>query len=172
MIALKLLIIYFSIAFLKFIWNTTLYFHCDFLMRKYIDNIYVDPFKNYNILNSVKWHFKRTDTYCRTLNTQDGITEKSQDILHATKDCFLHAMGVYYYRALNSVFWIFTDFLSTKKIIFIPVKLRSNIFFSFLCSLFDWFLLYLVGLFLDTSGIGQRILDSLHAFLSVLWQHL
>ena len=48
MITLKLLIIYFSIAFLKFIWNTTLYFHCDFLMRKYIDNIYVNPFKNYN----------------------------------------------------------------------------------------------------------------------------
>ena len=158
---------YAGIALFLLLKNFIHLLHCDYLHRKFITNHQNGtPEKNYELKNSI----------ADIVNTAsvDNFYEINATILanpvyiSKIEDYILQAQAEYIYRFKHSIFWGYTNVLKKFKI-FSPVfKHTNNIFITLIICFLEMFFAYLLGLYLDTTGIGNKILSALTFWASSL----
>lgn len=155
---LKILISYMSIALVFSLVNLTRYLRCSYLKIAYnmnFDN--KESTKNINFSVSAFSLFKKAKLNMIGLNATDIMTNSiyKDEIINA----FDYSKGYFRYKSLHSVFWIFH--ILENSFLFAPTQKISNRFISVIIAVLESFAVYLLGLYLDTTGIGNKILTFL-----------
>ena len=124
------------------------------------------PNNNYIIRHSVISLLNKANTSLQNPST-DIIASKI--FIDDFNSAFFNAAGYFLHNMLHSVVWPLI--IIKKFIIFIPAAKISNQLFSLAIALIEGFAVYLLGLFLDTTGIGSRILTYLLDVATALFEH-
>lgn len=162
--------LYIGVALLKLLKNSLHEHFCAKLYVEYRLNYQTSPQKNHFLTSQVRRHFKRTDTYCKANHSQHYLSNRSSYVFSDVEECFYYALGIYKDRKRRAFLWLYDDVLSKLSVILIPQRLKENPVIALLFGLLQCFVIYLAELALDTSGIGNKILDYLYATLTELWR--
>lgn len=167
---IKFVLFYIFIALVLFVKNFIHLMHCAYIQTKFVENHNNNSsVKNYEFQNSIISLLHRAKVYVQT-----NITAKTvSDIYKACviEDYIVQAKAEYIYRCKHTIFWGYS--LIKKLKIFKPIfNHTNNIFISIICCLAEGFAAYLLGLYLDTTGIGNKILTYLTALASTLIEHI
>ena len=122
------------------------------------------PNKNYSIKFSTYRLFAKTELNFQTAQSIDIIA--NSHYRSEFNNAFEHSKGYFSDRLLHSFVWPIT-FIKKLKIFSIVQKIPNKLI-SFVIGLFEAFAIYLLGLFLDTTGIGNTILTFLISKVSYL----
>lgn len=162
-IIIKIILIYITVAMFLLCKNFYLCIKCYYLIYSLERDR--EAVNNYRLIIPIKTILNDANIYCSQLFDLKNFTNYTgvQDII----ECIHQAQGIYYNRCKRSFLWLF--YLICKIRIFRPILMHtSNKFFAILACLIEWFVLYLLGLYLDTTGIGSKILQYLLSSLSQL----
>ena len=142
---------------------------CRHIIRKLIRNRYNStPKKNCNYILSIKELLQKASIPAPSQLTTKGMAEK--EIIQNIIDDLLQAAGVYRHRAIHSPLW--PIYIIERACVFRPIQKIPNKVLSVILALLEGFALYLLGLFLDTTGIGDKILTFLLEPLTALFARL
>ena len=83
---------------------------------------------------------------------------------HDFINAFESAKGTFIFYIVRSPVWLFIAL--DKLTIFAPARKTGNFFISLVVAALEIFVAYLVGLYLDTTGIGNKILAHLFFLLN------
>ncbi len=160
----KLLIIYFSISVFNFLKNAYRMVHTNFLRNTYIKNIKEHHSeKNYELLIPIVKVLSKANVYVYNieseLNNNFGISQSFDN-------SFMKAFYHYKYLSKHSLTWITR--IPFPKFKFIHNK-KLNIFLRFLVFAISTIAVYLLGLYLDNSGLGLKALNYLTDFVNNLF---
>ena len=125
------------------------------------------PAKNFNINPSVIPLLRKGQVSLQSTNIDVIANEHYKDEFN---NAFEMAKGYFKHYALSAPLWFFLAIDSLT--IFASVNKIGNKVIKFVFALFQFFVSYLVALYLDTSGIGNKILTFLLASLTALSEHL
>lgn len=158
----KFILSYIFISLILLIKNLIHLFHSAYIRSKFIINHKEGtPSKNYELKNSIISLINRAN-----IDYHYEITAKLlSDFSYASKvdDYLIQTWAEYMYRCKHTFFWGYN--LLKKCKIFSPIfKNTHNIFVTTILCLFEIIVAYLLGLYFDTTGIGNKIL----AFLTEL----
>lgn len=163
---MRIIKFYFLISALVFIVNFIRFIVCCRLKVIYNTNISNDmPNKNSRIEQFVYSIFLKGGTQI----CSDGLNLIAKKIYQAEfNDAFEHSKSVFFRNFILAIVW---PYLATDKLtMFTFAKRIKNKIVRFIIALFQVFATYLLGLFLDTTGIGNKILNILLDFLKNLTQ--
>ena len=155
----KLLLIYIAIAIILFTRNKFLYFKCNYLMNSLNTN---NAYKYMIPINDI---LQKAHTYSlEASNPKNYLRQNNFDDIRSS---LLIAQGVFYTNYIRSPFWLY--YLLSRLSIFKPIQRHiPNKFFSFILYLVEWFVLYLLGVYLDKADIGGKLLDLIREKLNLL----
>ena len=161
----KLITFYISVAIIFFIINLYRYLRCTYYQIIYNTNHENNnALKNFNIKESVYKLFKKSHILISGRADIGIITDSFQ--MNDFNNSFYCARAYFRHKMLHAPFWVLS---AIEKInIFSLVRKTNNKVASLILSVIEGFLLYLLGLYLDTTGIGNKILS----YLSELMQNL
>ena len=156
---LILFMLYISISLILFIKNLCDMLRCSYIKNKLETNEQSNnSSKNLNYTVSVRSLLKRTGLYHLSGSYLSG--QQSYKICRRLTE----ARGIYRHRMIHCMFWPLA--LTSKMHVFRPIhKGKLNIFIKLTFCLIESLAIYLLGLYLDTTGIGNKILDALLGFL-------
>ena len=161
--------LYFFIAFITFAINCFRYIKCAFYHNIYNNNFVNNtPEKNYSIKLSVFYLLKKAEICNIKPLTLDLISNKSY--IEEFNYAFESAKGYFRYYMIHSLLW--GKFAIEKLSFFAPARLIKNKLASIIFALAEALAVYLLGLYLDTTGIGNKILTFLLDALNQLSEHL
>lgn len=161
----KFIKLYIVIAICICFVNLTRFVKCLYYKTKYLLNFKNNtPEKNYRIQEPIKRLLKKGNVYMLSSAKIDCIADVyyKDDFINA----FESARGTFIFYIIRSPVWLFVA-LDTLTI-FAPARKTGNIFITIVVAVVEIFAAYLVGLYLDTTGIGNKILAHLLAFLNYI----
>lgn len=167
---LKFVLFYIFIALVLSIKNFIHLMHCAYVQTKFIENHNNNSsVKNYEIQNSIISLLHRAKVYIQTNITAETVSNICKACV--IEDYIVQAKAEYIYRSKHAIFWGYS--LIKKLKIFKPIfHHTNNVFISIVCCAAESFAAYLLGLYLDTTGIGNKILAYLTALASTLIEHI
>lgn len=163
---MKIIKLYFFIATLIFVVNFIRFIICCRLKVIYNTNISKNiPDKNYHIKQFVYSIFLKGNTQI----CDDRLSLIAEKTYQADFNAaFEHSKSVFFRNFILAIVW---PYLATEKLTMFSLGKRiENKIVRFIFALFQVFATYLLGLFLDTTGIGNKILNTLLDFLKNLTQ--
>ncbi len=148
---IKIVAVYVLIALLLYIRNKYLYLKCSYLCSCLQLNK-----DNYNYIIPVNSIMHKAHLYNPIFSDPQNFA--NEIFIKDICECLLQARGIFYTFYMRSPLWLF--YLIQRLVIFTPItKIVSNKFIASLCSIVESFALYLLGLYLDTTGIGNKTLS-------------
>lgn len=158
---------YFLIAAIFFIVNFARLIACCIYQSVYNNNFKNDtPDRNYMIRYFVIALFKKANIILQN-STIDTIADRLYK--NEFNSAFENAKGYFLYNMIHSVVWFLI--IVKKFVIFSPTTKAANKLFSLCVAFIEAIAVYLLGLFLDTTGIGNRILTYLLDLANALFGH-
>ena len=153
---------YFGVALVVLVVNIIRYVRCSMYQNTYNSNfIRNTPSKNFYIQPSIIPLLRRGNVALQNPN----INVIADDCYRRDfNNAFESAKGYFRHCAIYAPLW-FILAIESLTIFTLANKLRNN-FVRIMFGLFQFFANYLVLLYLDTSGIGYKILNVLLAFLT------
>lgn len=154
----KFYLIVFAVVFII---NLIRYILCSYYQKVYNLNFKnKTETKNFRIKPFIYPLFKQGDI--EILSSKIDIIANRTYIEDFNK-AFESAKGVFLHNIFLSFIW---PWLAIQTLsMFKPIEKINNKIFKLFIGIFEIFIAYLVGLFLDTTGIGNKILKSLLAVL-------
>lgn len=167
---LKIITAYILIAVFIYTKNKINYLRCNYVINNLIANAKNKKYNNnFNYINSVESLLSGASIYSPVFLDYSKLANGYY--LNSIIEHLEQARGIYRHRYIHSLFWGY-PFLKKIKI-FKPIFNKStNIIVSIVICLVEGFLVYLLGLYLDTTGIGNKILICLTDFASSLIEHI
>lgn len=159
---------YIPVFLIVFIVNFIRYIRCVYYQAMYNKNLNArTPFKNYSIKHFAYTLLRKGDV--EILNSDIDIIT-NQQYQSDFNNAFENAKGYFKYLMWQSLIWPWLIIKTFK--IFAPIRKISNKFSWVILAPLEMFVAYLLGLFLDTTGIGNKILDFLLDFLSRIFPNI
>lgn len=135
--------------------NVYLWYKCN-----YIGNRLLEFKNNYNYIIPTRSILCKAGFYAASIPNKDFDDRYG---VRKIGDLLLQAQGIYHTRKLRSWFWIY--YLLSRITVFSSVITHTrNKFVSVFLCLLEGFVIYLLGLYLDRTDIGNKILDYLLSF--------
>ena len=157
---IKILLFYILVTIFIAIKNCINFARCIYIELKLKDN-----YSNGKNVNNYYLADSLNSLLCKA-NVSVVPAKELRDSFSAPKvfDHILRARAKYRHRMIHSYCWVINLF-SHMRIFSFNITRIENKLLRFIFCIAEWLVLYLVGLFLDTSGIGNKILSHLIAFL-------
>lgn len=156
----KIILFYIAISAIVYIRNKYFYIKCTYLINSLRENK-----NNCNYIIPVNSILRKANLF--TFERANPQRFVNSNYIEDICDCLLIAKGIFHTYCKRSPLWLY--YLISNMSIFSLVRKTAS---SRLCTIFyalvEWFFLYLLGLFLDTSGIGSKILKWLYVALNYL----
>lgn len=157
--------IYAVVTIIVFLKNTYRKYHINYLRNTYRKNLHSNqPTKNYELLIPFEKAFKHADIYCYQYELEECIINgyNRNNFENLLEKAFFH----YSYLAKHCLSW----FLRIPLPRINKIKNRvSNKVLQFLIFVFTALCDYLLCLFLDKYGLGDKVLSLLDSFLKKLF---
>lgn len=155
----KIICIYFFISILLYLKNKYRQLKCNYV----INGIYKS--KNisdrYQYILATSFLLSKANIY--RLDISDDLKTNPNSVIESLEI----ARGIYIGRSHRALLWGY--FVLMRIHIFKPIFSQiNNKMLAFIICLVEFFFTYLIGLYLDTTGIGNKILTSLPVALNKL----
>lgn len=158
---IKMLKLYTIVALYKILINLFRFLRCSRLKKIYNKNIHNrTPAKNYSIKHSSVRLFKRSGSHALISTPNNIVTSWNVEKFNAAYD---NSIAKFKHNVKTSLLWPYD--LVEQLVLFSHAKRIKHKLISFLVALLEAFLVYLLSLYLDTTGIGIKILNILLDFL-------
>lgn len=166
----RIFIFYITVSLIILIKNLIYFCRCNYAYIELQDSLQKSEYKNnVNHSVSIKSLISNANIPCPLSFSAEIFTE-SYWIKQLLK-YVSHASGVYRHRLLHAFFWP-SSFIKKINIFKIITDKTNNVFLSILFCIIEAFFVYLLGLYLDTSGIGSKILTFVTGWVSSLIGHI
>lgn len=161
----KIVLAYVVITAINFIINGYRMLHTNYLWNTYLVNIKnKTEDKNYELLIPLMHIFKKANVCIDERYIRQGLLSYNDE--SKLEEALKISWGYYKYLTKHSCSWFFRIPIPTFKFIKSKTKNKLIQFISFILSSF---IIYLIGLYLDDSGLGLKILNLLSHFLKALF---
>ena len=165
----RIIFIYISTTLLLALKNLINWWRCTYISARMQMNIDVSPYKNLNYTISIISLLKRLDCYYTKKEISKMIVNP-HGMLTIIKHLY-EVRGIYYHQIVHSFTWPYR--VMRKITVFKPLSdVKNNPIISTILCIGEGFVIYLLGLYLDTTGIGNKILAFLLDFLTEAVEHL
>lgn len=166
----RIFIFYITVSLIILIKNLVCFCRCNYAYNALRNSLQKSEYKN-NVKHSVsvKSLILNANIPCPLSFSVDTFTESYW--VEQLLQYVLHASGVYRHRLLHAFFWP-SSFIKKINIFRIITDKTNNVFLSILFCVIEAFFVYLLGLYLDTSGIGNKILTFVTGWVSSLIGHI
>ena len=166
----RIFIFYITVSLIILIKNFIYFCRCNYANIALQNNLQKREYDNnlkYSV--SVKSLISNANIYCPLSFSVSTFTESYwiEQLLKYVS----HASGVYRHRLLHAFFWP-SSFIKKINIFRIITDKTNNVFLSILFCIIEAFFVYLLGLYLDTSGIGNKLLTFVTGWVSSLIGHI
>lgn len=157
---------YIGISLILLLKNLIHLIHCNYIRTKFaINHKNKTPLKNYELKNSIIYLIK-------TAKVDNDYVIKADILVNSyyspkIDNYLLQAQSEYIYLCKHTLLWGCE--LLKKCRLFSPVfKHTKNIFATIIICFLEMFAAYLLGLYFDTTGIGNKILSALTSLVTSL----
>lgn len=159
---LKILSFYLFVSVCVLIINLCRYIRCCMLLKKFRKNV-----TSSMMLENMKIKFSSIRLFrkSRSMHYIIGYKEPFADTwcIRNIERAFENSKCYFLSNACRCLFW-FYDMVETASMYAVARKIKNKIF-SFIFALLQTVAVYLIGLYLDTTGIGNSILKALLSLL-------
>lgn len=157
---LRIIMVYIAIAIFIFVVNLIRYMKVSYYQMLFNANFANNtPIENYKIQHSIISLLRKAK-----LNFAKYEIDTISNPLYCDEinNALNWAKGYFHHQYTHCLFWPLH--IIEKLTIFLPARKIKNKFISFIFAIIEFFLVYLLGLYLDTTGIGNKILTYLLDF--------
>lgn len=156
---MKIIGMYILISILLYLKNKYRHLRCNYIINTMYDN--KNNTDNYKYILAIEILLDKADIY--HLNVPKDLQDYPDTII----DALQIARGIYIGRCYRALLWGY--FFLMEIHIFKPIFSRTNNkLIALIFCLVEFFVTYLLGLYLDTTDIGSKILAFLPAALNKL----
>lgn len=162
---MRIVIAYLIGVALVFIVNLIRFLRCCYYQEVYNSNFKnKTSFKNHYISQTI-FRLLRKGNIATVNAPINLITDKLY--ISEFNESFESAKGFFLFQMRSSIFWPYSAI--KKLVMFAPIRKIQNPILSILTALIQLFITYLITLHLDSSGIGQNILNWIYDTLNHLF---